>query len=212
MPEKSSSAAQLFAAVIAITAWIAVSTQCYLFMEMRINSIPETIIRFFSFFTVLSNLVVALCFTGLLLNNDSKLFRFFSSPSAQTAVTVYIIVVGAVYNLILRFIWNPEGLQQVIDELLHSVIPVLCLIFWICFTSKKSLQWQDSLQWMIYPSCYSIFIAIRGAISGFYPYPFVNVTALGYPRALLNAGVLVLVFMGLSLFLIAIAKLLSKRK
>ena len=212
MQKESSDTVKMFAAIAALLGWFAIAAQFYLILEMRVSSVPETIIRFFSFFTVLSNIITALCFTGLLLDPKYALHRFFSKPGNQTAVTVYIIIVGAVYNLVLRFIWNPEGLQKIVDEVLHSVIPVLMVIFWLVFTNKNKLQWKDTLQWMLYPISYTIFIAIRGAFSGFYPYPFINVPVIGYPRALLNGAGLVLVFMGLSLFLIAVARIMCRRQ
>lgn len=69
-------------------------------------SVVETIIRFFSFFTILTNLLVALCFTFLLTKSSSALRSFFYRKSTLTAVTVYILIVGLVYNLILRFYGN----------------------------------------------------------------------------------------------------------
>ena len=212
MQKESSDSVKMFAAIAALLGWFAIAVQFFLTLEMRVSSVPETIIRFFSFFTVLSNIITALCFTGLLLNPTHALHRFFSKPGIQTAVTVYIVIVGAVYNLVLRFIWNPEGLQKIADEILHSFIPVLMAIFWLVFTKKNNLQWKDSLQWMIYPFCYTVFITIRGAVSGFYPYPFINVPVIGYPRALLNGAGLVVVFMGLSLFLIAFARFISRKQ
>jgi hypothetical protein len=45
---------------------------------------------------------------------------------------------------------------------------------------------------------------IHGAATGFYPYPFINVREFGYDKIFLNMGVLLLVFIALSLALIAI--------
>ena len=108
--------------------WFALIAQFYLIIVNRTVSIPETIIRYFSFFTILMNLLVAVCFTSFL-NKKQKSSAFFSKITTLTAITVYILIVGIVYNVILRFLWKPEGLQKVIDELLHTVIPILCLIF-----------------------------------------------------------------------------------
>jgi len=41
---------------------------------------------------------------------------------------------------------------------------------------------------------------------GQYPYPFINVVDLGYPKAIINATVVLIIFYLLSLFLIFIAK------
>jgi len=55
-----------------------------------------------------------------------------------------------------------------------------------------------------------IYAITFGAVTKFYPYPFVNVTELGYNNALLNAAGIVLVIFFLSLALIGTAKI-SKR-
>jgi hypothetical protein len=208
----SSSIIKVYALIITLLGWFAVITQFILFMDNRTTSVQETIIRFFSYFTILSNILVATTFNFVFLQGEKKWSKFFNRPATLTAITVYIIVVGAVYNIILRIIWHPVGLQKLVDELLHSVIPFLAVLFWLLFVPKSSLQWKNSLPWLFYPIGYSIFVAARGALSGFYPYPFVNVPVIGYPRALLNGVVLAGVFLGLSLFLIAVARFLSRKQ
>ena len=95
-----SSFSKLYEFVTALLGWFALIAQFILLIENRTTSLSETIIRFFSFFTILTNILVALGFSFLLLNGNSKWRRFFSSVSSQTAMTVYIIVVGAVYNIV----------------------------------------------------------------------------------------------------------------
>lgn len=199
-----------YAALAGLLGWFAVMAQFYLIIVNRTESVTETVFRFFSFFTVLSNIAVSLCFTGFFMKGKWK--TFFTSASTLTAVTVYILVVGIVYNLVLRSIWHPVGFQKWIDELLHSVIPLVMLLFWLVYVNKSSLQWKDAFSWMLFPFVYIGFIGLRGAISGFYPYPFVNVPELGYPKVLLNGSILLLVFMSLSLVLIGIAKWMVRNK
>jgi hypothetical protein len=137
---------------------------------------------------------------------------FFTRPGVHTALTVYIIVVGLTYNVILRFLWSPQGLQWVVDELLHTVLPVAAFAYWVKYVRKNTLQYNDCFLWMLFPLGYIVFVAIRGAFSGFYPYPFIDVKLLGYPKALLNAFGMVLIFMGLSLFLTAAGQWASRRQ
>ena len=212
MQQQSTGAVKLFAGIAALLGWFAITAQFYLIINGNTAPVSETIIRFFSYFTILSNILVALCFTGILFDPKCLLHRFFSKAGTQTAITAYIMVVGGVYNVILRFLWQPKGLQQVVDELLHSVIPLLSILFWLAFVPKENLRWKNSFSWMIFPLCYTVFLAVRGAISGYYPYPFINVTNIGYPTVLLNGGILVLVFMGVFLFLIAVAKFISRKQ
>lgn len=129
MEKQPTIAMRILLAIGAIITWSAVVVQLYLFIVNRATPISEVIIRFFSYFTILSNILVALCFTILLLKQESGCGRFFSEPKILTAITTYIGVVGIVYNIVLRSLWAPEGLQMVVDESLHLVIPVLVVLF-----------------------------------------------------------------------------------
>lgn len=210
MEKQLAKAMQTFSAIGATVAWLAVGLQFYLIILNRVTSVPEAIIRFFSFYTILTNILVALCFTVLLLKPNSRSGKFFSRPNVVTAVTLYITVVGITYNLILRSLWNPQGLQQVVDELLHVVIPVFFILSWCTFALKAGLQWKNIFPWLIYPFVYLVFILFRGAFSGFYPYPFINVNALGYYKVFLNSIGLFVAFLLVSLLLVAIAKRMSR--
>jgi hypothetical protein len=199
-----------FLIILAVSGWFALTAQLYLIIVNRVASIPETITRYFSFFTILTNLIVVFCCTFILLKPKSHTGSFFSRPDTLTAIAVYITVVGIVYNTVFRFLWNPQGLQLIVDELLHSVIPLLFIILWFLLTRKAVLKWKNIFPWLLYPFAYIISILIRGAFSGFYPYPFINVTELGYSKVLVNCLGLVLVFLFLSLLFVVIGKLKSK--
>ena len=190
--------------MLIIAGWFALIAQLYLIILNRVTAIPETIVRYFSFFTILTNILVAVCCTILLLNKMNGLFNFFSNPKTIAAITVYITVVGLVYNLILRFLWKPQGLQLLVDELLHTLIPVLFIFFWLLFLPKAGLKTKDILPWLMYPFIYIIYILIMGAFSGFYPYPFIDVKTIGYNKVFLNSGILVIVFVVFSLLFVAI--------
>lgn len=188
---------------MALISTFAVVAQLYLSLFNRVESVPETLVRFFSFFTILTNSLVAVMFISLWLFPKH---HFFQSVKKQTAITLYILVVGLVYNTVLRFIWQPEGLQKVVDELLHTFIPMATFVFWWLFTHSKTLQYKHIVPWLLYPFLYLIAILARGYLSGFYPYPFVDVTQLGYPKVVANSLLVVLVFVGIALFLVKLSK------
>lgn len=202
--------ARIIALLGALLGWFAVIAQLYLMIQNRVVPIPETLLRFFAFFTIDTNIIVALCFTFTFLGSNYRLGRFFSKASTVTAITVYITIVGIVYNVILRSLWEPEGMQKIVDELLHTVIPALFIIFWLIFVPIKQLKWKNAFPWLIYPIVYMVYAIIHGAITKFYPYPFVDVNDLGYNKALLNAGGILLIIFLLSLVLIATGKLMKK--
>lgn len=194
----------------ALMCWFAVIAQFLLMIENRITPIPEAVIRFFSFFTILTNTLVAIYFTcmGLMKNNESKSIN---RPGILTAITIYIFMVGIVYQIALRQVWQPEGLQKIVDELLHSIIPILVIIFWYMYERTKSLKYSQLLLWAIYPITYLAFVLIRGSFSNFYPYPFVDVTNLGMASVLTNSVILLVVFSVISSLLVFIGKTIIKR-
>lgn len=197
---------KIYLLILAILGWFALIAQFYISATNGVTSFPVTIIRFFSYFTVLSNILVALCCTLNLLRPG----KFFSKPATITAITVYILIVGIIYNLILRFLWQPQGLQWLVDELLHTVIPLLFFFYWLLFVPKHTLKWNSFLPWLIYPLVYTTVIFIQGAFSGFYPYPFLNVPAIGISKTVINSIGVAALFIGMSLFLIAWGKWRSR--
>ena len=202
--------ARAFSTIGAVLTWFAVMLQLYLIIVNRTASIPETLLRFFTFFTILSNILVAVCFTVLALKSCSKKGNIFSRPGVLSAVTVYIAIVGAVYQLVLRPLWDPQGMQKIADELLHSFTPVYFLLFWLLYVPKAILQWQHILFWLFFPLCYLIIILLRGAVAGYYPYPFVDVTKLGYEKVFLNCGMVLIAFLFFSALLVTVGRFSKK--
>ncbi len=198
----------IYLCVLVITGWFALIGQLYLIMQNRATSIPSTVIRYLSYFTILTNLLVAICSTILLLNKKNSWFNL----RTITAIAVYITVVGLVYNVILRFLWEPQGFQLIIDELLHTVMPILFILFWIIFVPGAGLKVKDILPWLIYPFIYVVYVLIRGAFTGLYPYPFIDVKELGYNKVLLNSGILVIVFVVFSLLFVGMDRFLRREK
>jgi hypothetical protein len=179
---------RILAVIIALLSWFAVIAQLALMLENRVVAIPETLVRFFSFFTILTNTLVAVFFTGQL-----QKAAITGKAGWLTALTSYILVVGIVYQVLLRHLWHPAGLQWVVDELLHTVVPLLVTVFWYFFEDRSAVHYKQLPRWLIYPLVYFAYTLIRGLVTGYYPYPFIDVKKLGLSWALLN-GVFILVF------------------
>ncbi|RPA67304.1 hypothetical protein EF405_15615 [Cyclobacteriaceae bacterium YHN15] len=192
------------ALIFAIIACFAVIVQFYLMLEGRTNPLGETVTRFFSYFTILTNTLVAFYFLSQAFKSEGDSLWY--QPGTLTAITVYIIVVGLVYQIVLRPIWDPQGLARLVDELLHSVNPLLVLGFWWYYEEKSKLQWSQMPYWLLYPFFYLVCILLRGYFSGFYPYPFVNVNELGFQMVALNSLVLFCVFLSLSAGLVLLGR------
>ena len=197
--------------LFSIISWLTVLIQYNLMIENRLASIFETTIRFFSFFTILTNLLVAIYFTLSFFKKNNRLRSIIHRAGTLTAVTVYISIVGVVYQVVLRPIWEPKGIQMIVDELLHSIIPILVIIYWYLYEDKISVTFRQIPKWLIYPLVYLGYILIRGAFSDFYPYPFVDVASIGIEKVLTNSAVLMVLFMGVSAVYIKIGKVISNK-
>lgn len=209
---KTTSLQKAFLLLMMLCGWFALIVQLYLMIEKSKLPAVENVIRFFSFFTIDSNLIVTLCATFLLFRPNVRLTSFFDKQPTQTAIAVYIFVVGLIYNAVLRFIWAPEGLQRVVDEMLHLVNPLLFILYWGIFSTHLKLKWTSFLPWLIYPLLYTAFIFARAQWSHFYPYPFLDVDKIGGKATLFNCLFVTAVFVITSLAFIGIGNLIAGRK
>ncbi len=201
-------------AITALAGWFALTLQLYIIITNNIandTSVVDGIIKFFSFFTVLTNILVALSLTAGLISPASGMGKFFSLVSVKSAIAVYIAVVSIIYNFVLRQLWNPQGLQLIADILLHQVIPFLYGFYWIAFVPKGGLAWKFPVRLLIYPLIYLTYIIVRGAATGHYPYPFMDVTQIGTEQVLLNALLIMIGFITIG-FLLVITDMSMKPK
>jgi len=201
---------RLLALIITILAVFAVVMQLDLMLANRITTLTESVIRFFSYFTILTNTLVAFYFSYLTFIG-LKYKKLPHKLGLITAITIYITIVGLVYQFVLRHTWSPTGMQQVVDEILHSVNPLLVIVYWYLNCKKEILSFRQIGKWLIYPLVYIIFILIRGHFSGFYPYPFLNVKQLGLNHVILNSLGMTLLFVLISLLFVQITIWVKKR-
>lgn len=168
-----------------------------------------SVVFFFSFFTILSNILAVACFAASLFSGHRGL-AFFRRPKVQAAVALYMLVVAIIYIGILEGLWAPTGLMRVLDRLLHYVMPALFLAFWLIFVPKGTASHADIPKWLAFPFFYAVYVMIRGALSGEYPYPIMDAGKLGYPAALLNTAFIFALFVILSVAFVPIDRWLAR--
>jgi len=196
-----------FVAVAACLGWAGLSIQMYLIFHSRWTlgaSLLGGLVSFFSYFTVITNTLVATVLTCHLSARESAARRWFLQPGVSSAIAVSIVIVGVAYNVLLRHLWHPEGWQWLADELMHDVMPLLFLVWWWLCVPKGTLRLRHIGLWVIYPAVYFAYVLLRGHLLAVYPYPFIDVDSLGYPQVFLNAGGLLVGFLVISLVLIGV--------
>ncbi len=194
-------------AVAVLLGWAGLSIQLYLIFYSRWAlgaSLLGGLLSFFSYFTVLTNTLVATVLTCALTSRESAARRWFMQPWVSSGIAVSIAVVGLAYNVLLRHLWHPEGWQWLADELLHDVMPLLFLAWWWLCVPKGTLRLRHIALWVIYPLLYFAYALLRGHLLATYPYPFIDVDTLGYPQVFVNAGGLLAGFVLIALVLIAL--------
>lgn len=167
---------------------------CWFALVLQLLLLKESFFNFISYFTILSNLLIAISLTTTLISTNTSTGKYFSDIKVQTGIALNIFIVGLVYNTVLRGIWEPQGWQLVADNLLHVAVPVLYVLYWIVFIPKGSLKWKNGIQWTYFPLTYLIYSLVRGHFVGWYPYPFLNVVEFGYQKVFINAGFIMLAF------------------
>ncbi len=194
-----------------IVGWAALVLQYALVLAGTQDAGPFTrSVNFFSYFTILINILAALALTLPWLAPQSVLGKFFARPSVRTAIAAYIIVVMAVVYFVLRHLTDLQGWDFAADLLLHYVMPVLFVIDWLFLVPKQTLMMSDTIGWLAFPVIYLVWTFIHGVFSGFYPYPFLNGVELGNARVLLNEAGLLVVFLVLGFILVTGGRLLDK--
>lgn len=195
------------AASIALVAWLAFAAQTDVTigrMLARGFGVIDGLERMSSYLTNLTVLVSAICFSCVATRARSAPGRFFRKPPVVTAVVVYMVFVGLAYNLLLRYLWTPSGYRALLNETLHTVVPLLAALYWLLFVPRFHLRLRHCLLWLVYPLSYLFVTLWRGSATDFYPYYFINVAELGYRQVLFNATLLVLGFLTLMALFLAI--------
>jgi hypothetical protein len=149
----------------------------------------------FAFFTIQSNLIVGgtTALLALRLDRPSTVFRTF-----RLIGLVAIVVTGVVYHVALASIFDLDGIDQLGNQLVHTVVPLLAVIGWLVFGPRGMTSRRVAWLSLLFPVCWMAFTLIRGAVIHWYPYPFIDVSVIGYGKAILNAFWVALLLLGVA--------------
>jgi hypothetical protein len=200
---------KIFAALTALVAWCALGMQLVLIIQKMTSegaSIFEAVWRYFGFFTILTNCAVAVVATAMAMRPNSVL----ANPNARLATATAIFIVGLVYSVALRAIWQPTGWQAVVDHALHDATPVLFVLSWF-FSGHGQLQWRSAV-WAVVPAfVYFVYVLVRGAADGWYAYWFLDPASLPPAQMATNVVILLLAFSVVACGFVSLDKWLARR-
>jgi hypothetical protein len=169
------SAAIAFRLVLAALSLVAVGTQLFAVTVPKGHSV----VNFFSYFTNLSNIAISVVF----IVSAVWLARGRVPTAVDVAIrggaVVYIAFVGLVFNTLLRDV-DLGDLIPWVNLIVHFVMPIAGIVDWVLWPPRHRLPFGVTFTWMVFPAVYVAYSLIRGAVTGFYPYPFFDPTGQGY--------------------------------
>lgn len=208
MPPRNA-ASHLFAMTLAAIAWPTLLLQYWL--TVWSGPLGEVTVRYFSFFTILSNVLVGLVAAAAVVGGSWGPLRVLRTPGARGLAGVSIMVTCLVYAAMLQGLWHPHGAQLLADRSLHYAVPFLYMAWWAMGTPHGTLGWSHALRWLLFPLAFAVWTLVRGALVHEYPYPFLDVDRLGYPQVLLDCLAVGVLFVILGLGLVVIDRALARR-
>ncbi|MFZ3573123.1 Pr6Pr family membrane protein [Streptomyces sp. BH097] len=147
------------------------------------------LVRMLSYFTIQSNILVLICSLSLVLRpgRDGPVWRVL-----RLDTLLGITITGLVFAIVLAPQIHLEGISLWITVGLHYVAPPMTLVGWLLFGPRGRID-GVSVGWaFVWPALWIAYTLVHGAVTDWYPYPFLDVHARGYGLALRNiAGVLV---------------------
>jgi hypothetical protein len=171
-------------------------------MCVAITDTTGSLVNFFSFFTIESNLLaIAVLLIGGVFDPRSQRWAY-----VRGAATLYMVITGIVYAALLA---NQEvGLTAAwVDSAMHQVTPAVLLADWICFRPWSRASYRAALAWLAFPLVYLAYSLSRGAVVDWYPYPFLDPRHPGgYGRVAAFAVVLAVVMALLAVAVNAIGR------
>lgn len=133
--------------------------------------------RLIAYFTIQSNLLVAMATTVLARDplRDGPAFR-----ALRLASTVGITVTGLVHFFLLRPLLDLHGADWLADKMLHMVVPVLATVGWFAFGPRPRVDGRAIAVAFAWPIAWlAVTLAVAGA-TRWVPYPFLDFRAEGW--------------------------------
>jgi hypothetical protein len=141
-------------------------------------SIGNSVVNFFSFFTIQSNVIGVVAVTIAALAGPAARSSVWLSQ-LRGAATLYMGITGMIFSLLLSGADVQTPIPWV-NSVLHYVFPLFIVIDWLVDRSVRPLSFRQGLIFLVYPVAYGAYALIRGPIVDWYPYPFLDPRLHGY--------------------------------
>ncbi len=106
-----------------------------------------------------------------------------------------VTVTGFLYLAVLPSA-RPAGAWTVLaGSGLHYGVPLLVVIGWLLFGPRARIRRLDLLTCLIWPLVWFAWTLAHGAVTGYYPYPFINLREQGYLGVFWHCVVIVVILL-----------------
>ena len=181
------------------------------------KSLPAAL-SLFNYYTIQSNLLVVLAMGIGIWEAAKDREQPFLLGLFTSGVVLWILVTGIVYHMLLAGSWHPTGAVAIATQLLHTVTPLGMVLNWLVFEKKGRYQYKYAIYWLSYPFIYMIVSWVRGWLTGFFPYWFLNPTE-PYPKGagsltgmLTTVGILSIGFYCLGILIVFLDRVMVRGK
>ena len=171
--------------------------------------------EYFSYFTITSCLLTAVVLTlsAIQLTRGQAETKLLSLSRLTMAVSM--VIVGVIYNALLRG-GDPDprdvgyAWPVLPNEVVHTYGPILIFIEWMLTRTTIALQIKQAFWVLVYPFAWLGFSIIRGIITGWWPYWFID-PQYGITTQLTWILVISVMFTALAIGFIPAQKALAQR-
>ncbi|WP_432549020.1 Pr6Pr family membrane protein [Kineococcus arenarius] len=141
--------------------------------------------RLFSYFTIQSNVLVLAAAASLTLrpDRDGPAWRVL-----RLDALLGITITGVVYATVLGPGLQHSGVDWWVNAAVHYVSPVASVLGWLLFGPRPRLDRRTLVLAFAWPLAWVAWTFAHGAATGWYPYPFLDASAIGVPAALAGTG------------------------
>lgn len=167
-------------------------------------------VNFFSFFTILTNLFVAIVLTASAINLIRRKPPTEIDDILRGSATVSIAIVGIVFGLLLSQM--DSGMIPWTNFVAHYLMPVVMVLDWLIQPPKATLAPRHIWYWVIYPIAYLLYSLLRGAFTNWYPYWFIDPSKSpgGWTGVILYSAAITLGFLLVSFVLLCLGNKLKR--
>lgn len=163
----------VFRLAFGLLALVAIGWQLWLHIGLRL-SVPN----FFSFFTNMSNLLAAGVLIAAALRQWAGARPSAAFETLRALAATFMLVVGVVFAVLLRDV-DLGALRPWVNSVLHHVMPVVMVLDWLLWPPRPAVGFRP-VRWVLaLGALYLAYTMARGAMVGWYPYPFLNPANVG---------------------------------